>query len=355
MAIKYRLASYVLCSVALLFGCLANFAQADSGQVQYRFDQMADSTASAVTTHDLGFTLDSNSIPLGSIEFQFCSNDPLVNTPCTPPAGFSVSAAILSSESGNTGFSISPLTSDNDLILSSGSVINSPNLSPNLYVLSGVVNPSDIGTFYIRIYTYSSLDASGTATENGGVALSTALGVGINSYVPPFLQFCAGVVIFNNDCSTIDSYIVNMGDFTTNQTSVATSQFLASTNASGGYSVSFSGNTLTSGNNIIAPLSAPSPSIFGQDQFGFNLIANDIPSVGSDPVGQIDPLVPTPVISSEYDTINRYNFNDNVSLVSVDKPSLPVTYTASYITNIAQNRPIGVYATTLTFICLANF
>jgi len=355
MATKYRLASYVLCAVAVLFSCLANFAHADSGEVQFRFDQMADSSASAVTTHNLGFTLDSNSSPLGSIEFQFCSNDPLVGTPCTPPAGFSVSSAALSSESGNTGFSISPLTSTNDLILTSGSVINSPNLSPNIYELSNVVNPSNVGTFYIRIYTYSSLDATGTPTEDGGVALSTALGVGIDSYVPPFLEFCAGVVIFNNDCSTIDSYIVNMGDFTTNQTSVATSQFAASTNASSGYSISFTGNTLTSGNNTIAALSALSPSIVGQNQFGFNLIANNIPSVGSDPVGQIDPLVPTPVISSDYDTINRYEFNDNVSLVSVDKPSLPVTYTASYITNIAQNQPVGVYTTTLTFICLANF
>jgi len=353
---KYRLAAYVFTVSAFLVISLSNLASADnSSEIQYRFDQMSDSTASAVTIHDVGFTLASSSSPLGSIEFQYCSNDPLPADPCTPPTGFSVSGASLTSQSGNTGFSISSLSSANDLILTSSTVINSPSLAPNLYILSNVVNPSDVGTFYIRIYTYSSLDASGTATETGGVALSTALGLTISSYVPPFLEFCAGVVIYNNDCSTIDNYVVNMGNFTTNQAAVATAQFLAATNAASGYNVSIIGSTLTSGNNTITALSSPTPSIVGQDQFGFNLRANNLPSVGSDPAGQINPLVPAPVINGDYDTINRYTFNNNTSIVSVSRPSLPVTYTASYITNINSNQPVGVYTTTLTYICLANF
>jgi hypothetical protein len=356
MARKYRLTTYLFCSVVIFIACLANFAAADTNtQVQDRFDQMADSSASTTTTHDLGFTLSNNTSPLGSIEFQFCSNDPLAGEPCTAPTGFSMSGGILSSQSGNIGFSISPLTSANDLILTSNSAITTPSLSPNLYVISNVVNPADVGTFYVRIYTYSSLDASGTPTETGGVALSTTTGFTISSVVPPFLEFCVGVVIYNSDCSTIDTYIVNMGDFTTNQTSAATSQFLAATNATGGYSVSMTGTTLTSGNNVVASLSTPSPSIIGQDQFGLNLRADNIPNVGSDPAGQIYPLNPSPVISSDYDNINRYTFNDNANLVSIPRPSLPVTYTTSYITNIDQNQPVGVYTTTITYICLANF
>jgi hypothetical protein len=218
-----------------------------------------------------------------------------------------------------------------------------------------VVNPSTAGTFYIRIYTYSSLDASGVPTETGGVALSTATGLAVESYVPPFLEFCAGVVIFNNDCSTIDNYIVNMGDITDNQTSIGTSQFLGATNATGGYTVSVTGTTLTSGNNIISGLSTPTPSIIGQDQFGMNLRVNEIPSFGSDPVGQISPLSPTPVITPNYGTANLYTFNNGDNLVSIPRPTLPVTYTASYITNIATSQPVGVYTTTLTYICLANF
>jgi len=327
MAIKYRLAACVLCVLAILLGCFNNFAGADNTEVQNRFDQMADSSASTITTHNLGFTLDSSASPLGSIEFQFCSNDPLEGTPCTPPAGFSVSGAILSSQSGNTGFSISSLTSANDLILSAAAVIATPSLSPNLFVMTNVVNPSNSGTFYIRIYTYSSLDASGPTTETGGVALSTATGLSVTSYVPPYLEFCAGVVIFNNNCATIVNYIVNMGDITDNQTSIATSQFLGATNATGGYTVSVTGTTLTSGNNTITGLSVPSPSIIGQDQFGMNLRVNDVPSFGSDPVGEIDPLSPTPVIAPNYGTANLYMFNNGDNLVSVPRPTLPVTYT----------------------------
>ncbi len=355
MAIKYRLAALVFCILSVLLSFSGNFAIADNTEVQNRFDQMADAYASAVTTHNLGFTLDSSADPLGSIEFQFCSNNPLEGTPCTPPDGFSVSGAVLSSQSGNTGFSISSLTSANDLILSASSVINNPSLSPNLYILSNVVNPADVGTFYIRIYTYSSLDASGSPTETGGVALSTATGLGVTSYVPPFLEFCAGVVIFSNNCATIDNYIVNMGDITDNQTSVATSQFLGATNATGGYTVSVTGTTLTSGNNIISSLSTPSPSIIGQDQFGMNLRVNDVPSFGSDPVGEIDPLSPTPVITPNYGTANLYTFNNGDNLVSVPRPTLPVTFTAAYIVNTASGQPVGVYTTTLTYICLANF
>jgi len=355
MAIKYRLAASIICTLIALLVCLNGFVQADNTEVQNRFDQMADSSVSADTTHNLGFTLDSNTNPLGSIEFQFCSNNPLESTPCTPPTGFSISGAVLSSQAGNTGFSISPLTSANDLILANTSVINSPSLLPNLYILTGVINPSNVGSFYIRIYTYSSLDATGIPTETGGVALSTATGLSVVSYVPPFLEFCAGVVIYNNDCSTIVNYIVNMGGITDNQTAVATSQFLGATNASGGYSVSVTGTTLTSGNNTIPALSTPSPSIIGQDQFGMNLRVNDIPSFGSDPIGQIDPLSPTPVIASNYDTPNFYTFNNNDSLVSIPRPSLPVTYTVGYITNAAARQPVGVYTTTLTYICLANF
>jgi hypothetical protein len=352
---KYRLLGPVLCALVVMIACFGSFAGADNTEVQSRFDQMADSSVSAVTTHNLGFTLDSNSSPLGSIEFQFCSNNPLEGTPCTPPTGFSISGATLTSQSGNTGFTISPLTSANDLILTSGSIIETPSLSPNLYILTGVVNPSDIGTFYIRIYTYSTLDATGTPSETGGVALSTASGLAVVSYVPPFLEFCAGAVIYNNDCSTIVNYIVNMGDISDQQTSIATSQFLGATNATGGYSVSVTGTTLTSGNNTISALSTPTPSIVGQDQFGMNLRVNDVPSFGSDPFGQIDPLSPTPVIAANYDTPNLYTFNNGDSLVSIPRPSLPVTYTVGYITNVAAGQPVGVYTTTLTYICLANF
>jgi hypothetical protein len=355
MAIKYRRIATILFSLIVILGCLNGFVGADNTEVQSRFDQMADSSVSADTTHNLGFTLDSSASALGSIEFQFCSNNPLEGTPCTPPTGFSISGATLSSQAGNTGFSVSPLTSANDLILSNGSVINSPSLSPNLYIMTGVVNPSTVGTFYIRIYTYSSLDATGIPTETGGVALSTAVGLSVVSYVPPFLEFCAGAVIYNNDCSTIVNYIVNMGDIADNQTAVATSQFLGATNASGGYSVSVTGTTLTSGNNTIPSLSTPSPSIIGQDQFGMNLRVNDIPSFGSDPIGEIDPLSPTPVIASNYDAPNFYTFNNNDSLVSIPRPSLPVTYTVGYITNASAGQPVGVYTTTLTYICLANF
>ena len=157
--------------------------------------------------------------------------------------------------------------------------------------------------------------------------------------------------ITNYDCSTADSYLINFGNFSTGQASTATSQFLVATNAQSGYNVYITGPTLTSGNNTIANLSTPSPSLVGASQFGLNLRTNSSPAVGSDEVG---PGVGGQV-TSDYNTSNLFSYNDGDTLVSSPAASDNQTFTVSYLTNINAKQPAGVYATTLTYICLANF
>jgi hypothetical protein len=200
------------------------------------------------------------------------------------------------------------------------------------------------------VYIYPTTDASGIATEVGGIAISIGHGLQVNSIVPPYLLFCAAVVIYNNDCSTASTYLIDEGSFTDTRTAIATSQMLVATNAQNGYSISVNGTTLTSGNNIISALSIPSPSIIGTNQFGMNLRANNLPTVGNDPTG-----LSIPIIASDYNTPNRFTFNNNSTLSTSNGSSNYVTYTASYVTNVSLNQSPGVYTTTLNYICLANF
>src|SRR5687768_12357730 len=86
--------------------------------------RIGSSIPSAVTTNRFSFTLGSVS-NLGSIEFEYCQNDPLVGQPCAPPLGFSASSVVLQSQTGETGFSISPLSTNNKIILTRTSVPSS--------------------------------------------------------------------------------------------------------------------------------------------------------------------------------------------------------------------------------------
>ncbi len=66
---------------------------------------MSDSGAGATAKYILSFTIPASET-LGSVELQFCSNDPIIGDSCSVPSGFDISGATLSSQSGETGFSI---------------------------------------------------------------------------------------------------------------------------------------------------------------------------------------------------------------------------------------------------------
>lgn len=319
-------------------------------EVSSRYDQMSNSAAGAASTHLLGFTIAATGQLLGSIEFQFCSNNPLPSTPCVSPAGMNAGGAMLVRQSGNTGFSLSSLTTANDVILSRTPATPQLGGIPNNYQLDNIINPASVGSYYIRIYIYPTSDASGAPSEVGGVAIAINGGLNVSAVVPPYLKFCAAVTISNYNCATATDYLVDFGNFSTTRSSSGSSQFDVATNAGGGYTVTVSGLTLTSGNNIIQPLARPTPAAPGNSQFGLNLRANNFPAVGANPTaggsGQI---------SSNYNLPDFFMYKDGDTLVSSSTVSDNQTFTLSYLANISQSDPPGVYATTLTYICLANF
>lgn len=309
--------------------------------------KMSSSVASATATYQLGFDI-STAGPLGSISIQYCSNSPIFPDPCVAPAGMSLAGVALTDQTGETGFSLAPNPAGNELLLSR-SVAPSA-VGPVTYTLTNAVNPNAIGSYYVRMQTYATSDASGPATDFGAIAFAINNDLSVTAEVPPYLIFCAALTIPILDCASAEGNYINFGELSSTRPSFGTSQVLSASNAKDGYNVTLDGITMTSGNNEITALIAADASRPGTPQFGMNLRANASPSGGSEPDG---PGVGAPLPG--YNTANFFKFVAGDIVISTDKPDEMRRYTASYLVNVPRTQPAGVYVSTVTYICLGNF
>ncbi len=333
-----------LAAVLVVLSALPAGVQA--AKMQQRTLELSNSQPDATNvSYNFSFTLASPD-SVGSIRFQLCT-DPFLDTVCNAPAGLDMTSATLSGQTGETGFSISNLSTANVEILTRSPGAVTPGLVS--YTLAGVKNPSAIGTLYARLQTYGSTDATGTNIDYGALALSIANAINLSTEVPPFLEFCTGTTISGFDCSQASGDYLNFGELSANATRTATSQLMAATNASGGYAIRMAGGTLTSDNNIVNPMSGGLSQV-GVSQFGVNLRQNLNPVVGAEPVGL---GMATP--ASGYNTPNNFRFSSGEVVASTATADNYTKLTASYIVNVAKDQPAGVYVSTITYICLANF
>ncbi len=345
--IHFRLVAYVFLLVllsCLLFPLRSVLA---IGGLDDRSDKISTSVAGATATHSIQFTTTKPAITLGSIEFEFCSNDPLPGTACTIPVGLDLTGVTLT-QSGNTGFSIHASSTANRILLSRVPAL--PSFAVSTYTFDSAINPSSGGSYYIRLRTFSSNDGTGSSVEDGGLVFVISSGVNVSAEVPPYLRFCVGITITSLDCASATSYLIDLGELSSSQAKKASTEFLVATNATFGYSITMSGTTLTSGNNTISALAIPTGSAPGSNQFGINLRANSNPSIGADPVGP-----GTGNISGDYNSPNLFKFITGDIITTSPGSTDNRKYTVSFLTNISPSQQPGYYATTLSFICLANF
>lgn len=139
------------------------------------------SQPSGHVNHLFTFTVPTVATNIGSIMFLYCtsasgSDGDTSESTCTAPAGLDVTSATLGAEGSNaTGFSKDTTNSTtNKFILTKGTPA-APTAGSLSYRLDGVINPSATSeTFFVRIKTYSTSAATGTPTDTGTVAASTA-------------------------------------------------------------------------------------------------------------------------------------------------------------------------------------
>lgn len=337
-----------LTMVSLLLGMGPfQFQAAYAADLQPRTLKLSDATAAhANTQYEVQFTLPGIAT-VGSVKIQFCSNSSLVDDSCTPPTAFDASAATLVSQTNSSPFVISGASTSNELLLTRPPAVE-PSAVVN-FTFAGITNPGSVGSYYSRIFVYPSSDGSGPSTYANGLAFAIARAVGVDTEVPPYITFCLGENITNFDCTTATEPFSDLGDLSPNITSAAQSQMVIATNAQNGYSMWVMGATMMSGANVINAMNG-GVSAKGTSQFGLNLTANTAPQIGQNPVGP-----GAGGVTANYNQQNHFRFASGDILATAAQPDDTRKYTVSYIVNIPSGTPGGVYSTTLTYVCLANF
>jgi len=338
----------LLSSYAGLFPLLMPIT-AHAAQLQQRTLALSSNLANATNvTYAIGFSGQSGGI-VGSIRLQLCTENPFPGTPCTAPSDLDMRSATLVSQTNMTGFTVVTSATPNEVTLSRAALMATPGIST--YVLQGIINPSQTGTIYGRLETFASSDTTGPSHDSGGLAISISpSGVQIQTYVPPFLIFCIGSTINGHDCSSASGNYIDFGVLSPDNTATSHTLLVVATNDDYGYTISAAGTTLTSGINIIPPLTSPDVSRKGVSQFGMNLRANSTPSFGSDP-GDIGLGQPTP----SYNQSNSYKFASGDVLASYNQPDNFRVFSVNYIVNVSKSQAAGVYVTTLTYVAVASY
>lgn len=326
------------------------------------------STPDGTVNHHFTFTVPNVGDPnIGSIKFEYCTT---ASGTCTMPTGLVTTSATLSgTQVGATGFTIgtsSPANGAPYITRTAASVTAGTALQ---YTLVGVHNPTAANTtFYVRIATYTSTDRSGSPTDTGSVAASTANPIVLTGTMPESLIFCTGATVTTSggvpDCSTATSGNINFNQlFSPVDTATATSQMAASTNATGGYNITISGPTLTSGSNTIAAMSFATVGVRGTSQFGLNLKANTTttsnPAVGTEIAAASNGTSLRGQAATGYNTVDTFKFVSGDSVANSANggagPTDAQIYTVSYIANVSGSQLAGSYTTTLTYVCTATF
>lgn len=296
---------------------------------------------------------------IGSIKFEYCTA--AVQVACTAPTGMTSAGVTYGSETGITGFSIYGAgTNANTVVITRASASVSGGTSATI-TLNNIQNPSTVGTFFVRISTYTSTDATGTAVDTGSVAASTANAIPLQGYMPESLIFCTGITV-NADCSTVTAGTITFGTlFSPSATSYATSQMAASTNAGGGYNITVSGNTLESGTtNTIPAIAAQKAPSTNTSEFGMNLVQNAGVAASANIAASSNGTTLTGQPLTGYSTTGQYKFvsGDSVANSAQGGSAAPTNgqvYTVTYMVDVSGIQPAGTYTTTLTYVCTATF
>lgn len=293
---------------------------------------------------------------MGSVKFEYCTTASLIA--CATPTGLNAAGATFGGEGGSgvTGFSLGSATTNSVILTRSAATVNAN--TQVIVQINNVVNPTATNTtFYVRISTYTSINASTGQVDTGTVAASTANQIDFTGVMPETLVFCTGITVTAN-CQTVTTGVISFSQlFSPSMTNSATSEMAASTNAGQGYVITVSGATLTSGSNTIPAIGATAAaSTIGTGQFGLNLMDNATPDIGA---------VVSPAVAGDYHGSPSANYNTADSfafdatqprtVAASSVPSAAQKYTVSYIVNVAGNQPPGTYTTTLTYICTPTY
>jgi hypothetical protein len=147
----------------------------------------------------------------------------------------------------------------------------------------------------------------------------------------------------------------NLGVLDTDRTATATNVVKVRDYYSRGYTMQMSGEPPTQGTHALTPLPSPTTSHQGAEQFGINLVANDAPEVGANPIQRPGDQgdFGTPTLDYAYPNLFKYSNNDTIA--SSQATNGETEYTISMIINVSSTTPLGRYGGGFSIIVIPAF
>lgn len=160
----------------------------------------------------------------------------------------------------------------------------------------------------------------------------------------PFLEF------------TVSQTAVDLGTQSVASTSSGSATFTVKAYLSSGYVVQTVSDPPKNSSYTMATPNSPTAPTVGVEQFGMNLRANTAPNtIGADPVQIPDASFSYGQVSPGYDTPNMYKYNKNDNIAFSNKSSGVTQYTITYIMNVSNLTPSGVYTMDQSLVATATY
>lgn len=153
---------------------------------------------------------------------------------------------------------------------------------------------------------------------------------------------------------------VNLGNLTTTSTGSGTANFYIRTYTSSGYFVKTISSSPTYGAKSLNAMSVGGSSTVGTEQYGINLVANNVATATPTNFGVAPALQPNSgfaygVAASGYGTPNQFKYNAGDTIATSPKGIGQTNYTISYIANISAISPAGFYSVNQVLVVVASY
>jgi len=337
-------------------------------------------SSSSVSATNVSYTV--NFKPAGDAEafvVDFCANTPLIGETCATPTGFSASAA------AGTGV----VAKDVNTLVITKSLVNG---TPATQIITGINNPTLVGTMYARIVTYdTALNANDYLSEQaasedtdrvdeGGAAISITNSIGVSGAVLESLTFCvsgqnnigAGCVATSGSLTAptlkLGEAVGDQFALTPGTVSSGSIYTQLSTNASSGAVVSLKSSTIGCGGLLRfgadpATQCDIKPAVTGDVTTAsakFGVKTSDATGVGA---GANGTLVPSAGYSNATYALN-WLIGDATGVTSTygdpflntaSKPANNQNMTLTFGASVTNDTPAGLYSADLSLIATGKF
>lgn len=149
--------------------------------------------------------------------------------------------------------------------------------------------------------------------------------------------------------------LASLGALSPDKTSTLTMNVSVRSYMTGGYSMQISGPPPSYGSHELSRLAEPTESQVGVEQFGINLVANNVPQVGSNPEQVPSNQTSFGEVASNYKIADRFMYEDGDIVAFSRTDSGRTDYTIAMILNISNVTPGGWYTSMFSAVVAPAF